>query len=133
MNISVVRSSEIELNLNGAVYKLTNEQARGLIKLVEQQLGQPYVIRVKRIVSAAYELSPAILDSPTRSDRVCLARFICFQLLKETGMSLIEIGEHFGGRDGSTVLSGLNSLKDRMDLRKPLKQEVDLLRQRVAI
>lgn len=133
MNVEASQESIVTLKLDGHTHKLTFSQAGNVIRVLQEQLGQSFVGRVKREVGNAYNFTVAQIESHERVNRLCLARFICYKLLREHGMSYSEIGAEFGGRDHSGIVSGLNSLEDRISLQAPLRAEIDLLRQRVGI
>lgn len=123
----------IGFRLQGCEHTITQEQARFLIALLESRLGSPFVAKVKQVVGDAYGYTSSELDSHERTERLCLARFVCYRLCRDSGMSSQEIADNFGGRDHATVLHGLSVLKDKMDLREPLRREIDLLRERVGM
>ncbi len=72
-----------------------------------------------------YGLSVSDLVSPSRSRPLTSARHVAMYLLREcTGMSLVKIGESFGGRDHTTVLHGINKIDKNMRDREPVYRQV---------
>jgi chromosomal replication initiator protein len=65
-----------------------------------------------------FSLSTADLTSKSRSRPLTQARHIAMYLMREcTGLSLVKIGEIFGGRDHTTVLHGIKKVEDEMRAR----------------
>ncbi len=55
------------------------------------------------------------LASKRRTKDVTVPRQVAMYLMKETlGMSLARIGEHFGGRDHSTVIHSIRKVEEQM-------------------
>jgi chromosomal replication initiator protein len=77
-----------------------------------------------------FSLSIADLMSKSRSRPLTQARHIAMYLTREcTGLSLVKIGEIFGGRDHTTVLHGINKVEDEMRARDATFRQVqDLTR-----
>jgi len=77
-----------------------------------------------------FALSTADLSSKSRSRPLTQARHIAMYLMREcTGLSLVKIGEIFGGRDHSTVLHGVKKVEDEMRARDTTFRQVqDLTR-----
>ena len=77
-----------------------------------------------------FSLSSADLMSKSRSRPLTQARHIAMYLTREcTGLSLLKIGEIFGGRDHTTVLHGIRKVEDEMRARDATFRQVqDLTR-----
>jgi len=77
-----------------------------------------------------FSLSTADLVSKSRSRPLTHARHIAMYLMREcTGLSLVKIGEIFGGRDHTTALHGINKIE--LDMRgrdQTFRQVQDLTR-----
>lgn len=70
---------------------------------------------ILKAVSEFYSVSINDLKSSSRKKTVAVPRHIAIYLCRElTEYSLSEIGEEFGGRDHSTVLSSINNIDDRI-------------------
>lgn len=133
MNIRAFQNGQICLSLDGRVHILTEQDCKRVIEELEGQIGQKgFIGKVKRTVSSAYDVSVANLESHARPAKFCLPRWICWLLLREKGLSFQAIGDEFGGRDHGTVMYGLNELNERIEMRKPLKAEIALLRERIG-
>ncbi|MGE5226506.1 MAG: chromosomal replication initiator protein DnaA [Planctomycetaceae bacterium] len=77
-----------------------------------------------------FSLSTGDLTSKSRSRPLTQARHIAMYLVREcTGLSLVKIGEIFGGRDHTTVLHGIKKVEDEMRARDATFRQVqDLTR-----
>jgi chromosomal replication initiator protein len=77
-----------------------------------------------------FSLSTTDLISKSRSRPLTQARHVGMYLMREcTGLSLVKIGDYFGGRDHSTVLHGINKITQGMrDDDQVLRQVQDLTR-----
>jgi len=77
-----------------------------------------------------FSLSSTDLMSKSRSRPLTQARHIAMYLTREcTGLSLLKIGEIFGGRDHTTVLHGIRKVEDEMRARDATFRQVqDLTR-----
>ncbi len=77
-----------------------------------------------------FALSTGDLTSKSRSRPLTTARHIGMYLMREcTGLSLVKIGEIFGGRDHTTVLHGIKKVEDEMRARDTTFRQVqDLTR-----
>jgi chromosomal replication initiator protein len=73
------------------------------------------VENIQKAVSEFYNVSVDDLKSSSRKKTVAVPRHIAIYLCRElTEYSLDEIGEEFGGRDHSTVISSINNIEDRL-------------------
>ena len=73
------------------------------------------VENIQKAVSDFYNVSVDDLKSSSRKKTVAVPRHIAIYLCRElTEYSLDEIGEEFGGRDHSTVISSINNIEDRL-------------------
>jgi chromosomal replication initiator protein len=77
-----------------------------------------------------FSLSTGDLSSKSRSRPLTQARHIAMYLMREcTGLSLVKIGEIFGGRDHTTVLHGIKKVEAEMRARDATFRQVqDLTR-----
>jgi chromosomal replication initiator protein len=77
-----------------------------------------------------FSLSTGDLTSKSRSRPLTQARHIGMYIVREcTGLSLVKIGEIFGGRDHTTVLHGIKKVEDEMRARDATFRQVqDLTR-----
>ncbi len=77
---------------------------------------------IQRKVAEYFEIRPSDMTAKRRSKNVVYPRHIAMYLCREmTGLSLPEIGDHFGGRDHTTVLHACDKIK--RGLKKDLKSK----------
>ncbi|MBD3167461.1 chromosomal replication initiator protein DnaA [bacterium] len=81
-------------------------RGRGSVKLVG-------VDTIQSLVAEHFDLSVDLLSARTRVQPVAKARMIAMALsVKMTGLSLKQVGNHFGGRDHTTVLHAKNKIDE---------------------
>ena len=77
---------------------------------------------IQRKVAEYFEIRPSDMTAKRRSKSVAYPRHIAMYLSREmTGLSLPELGEHFGGRDHTTVLHACTKVKK--DIKKDQKSK----------
>ncbi|CAA9531750.1 MAG: Chromosomal replication initiator protein DnaA [uncultured Solirubrobacteraceae bacterium] len=75
----------------------------------------PTIDRIQELVCAAFEVTREELLSATRTSRVAWPRQLAMYLARQhTGASLPAIGEHFGGRNHTTVLYACRKAAQRL-------------------
>ncbi len=91
--------------------------------------SQPMPVTVDKIieeVARTYQVSPDDIRSQKRNAAVSKARQVAMYVVREvTGMSMVEIGQTFGGRDHSTVVYALHQMEDRMEKEAHTKDTVE--------
>ncbi len=85
--------------------------------------GKVSTDKIKKVVADYYNLTPSQLSSKIRTSNIALARHIAMYLCREElDLSFIKIGEAFGNRDHSTVMSACDKIT------KALRTNVDYQR-----
>ena len=98
-------------------------------KQVASQLNEYKVINV---VSDYYGLTPSQLTGKIRTGQVALARHIAMYLIRTIlDLPLKKIGETFGGRDHSTVMSGIDKVEKELKKDPQLGEVIALLSKRI--
>jgi chromosomal replication initiation ATPase DnaA len=96
-----------------ALKKYISERVQRYLETRYSDLGQSDVESVLFFVCDVTSANPSTIGSPLRSREVIEARaimyFICRRMLK---WSLKATGHAFGGRDHSTIISGLKNYDD---------------------
>jgi chromosomal replication initiator protein len=83
-------------------------------------------------VAAHFQVKPADLRSKKRTRVVSLARQVVMYLARKlTALSLEEIGQHFGGRDHSTVLYGISKVEAEIAVNPRFAGEIHRLMDRL--
>ncbi len=103
---------------------------RALEDLLPQSVTEIPVHLILDQTSAYFGLTPDDLISKNRSRPLTTARHIAMYLMREcTGLSLIKIGETFGGRDHTTAMHGIKKVEALMRARGSVYRQVqDLTR-----
>jgi len=84
-------------------------------------------------VAAHYQVKPSDLRSKKRTRLISLARQVVMVLARRlTPLSLGEIGQHFGGRDHTTVLYGISKVETAMEANPRFQAEINRLADRLA-
>jgi len=72
--------------------------------------------------------------SPARNKELVQPRQVAMYLIRqETDASLPEIGNLLGGRDHTTVLHGIERIKDRLESEEQLRREVMSVREQLYL
>ena len=135
---------ELEGALNRLIFYTINLRETGVITLdvaieavqsltggkqVASQLNEYKVINV---VSDYYGLTPSQLTGKIRTGQVALARHIAMYLIRTIlDLPLKKIGETFGGRDHSTVMSGIDKVEKELKKDPQLGEVIALLSKRI--
>ncbi len=86
--------------------------------------------RVQELVARRWRVRPDALASKKRTRDVIVPRQVAMYVIKESlGMSLVRIGEFFGGRDHSTVIHSIRKVEERMEQDVDFRKEVEDLRE----
>jgi len=73
------------------------------------------VALIQVIIARCWGLKSADLRGPSRAQNHCHARWIAILLCRELGMTLVDIGNSFGGRDHKTIDHGLKKAQEMID------------------
>jgi chromosomal replication initiator protein len=83
------------------------------------------------MVAKAFNLSVDRLLSPDRSHDVALPRQIAMYLMRETNVSLPQIGQALGGRDHTTVMYACEKVADLLERDDRLRTQVGQIRRQL--
>jgi len=87
------------------------------------------VARIQRAVAEYYQLSVADLLSPTRTQEIALARHVAIYMASViTRKSYTVLGNHFGGRDHSTVSHAVSRIERLKNADSEISTTLDDLR-----
>ena len=125
--ISLVAQST--LNKRNIDIKLVKEVIRQFVSQVDKEIS---VENIKQLVAKFFDVPIEKMQSKTRMREVVMARQLSMYLAKNyTNSSLKVIGDSFGGRDHSTVIHSLKTVKDMMDTDTIYKDKVNSLVKKV--
>jgi chromosomal replication initiator protein len=107
--------------------ELAERALQGLLPQTETEIPPPMILEE---TARYFSLSTGDLLSKSRSRPLTQARHIAMYLMREcTGLSLVKIGEIFGGRDHTTALHGIKKIEAEMQARDATFRQVqDLTR-----
>ena len=98
-------------------------------KAVADQLSEQKIINT---VAEYYNLTPSMLTSKTRTGQIALARHIAMYLIrKHLDVPLKKIGDAFGGKDHTTVMSGIEKVEKELKTDEQLRKAIEELEQRL--
>ncbi|WP_027717088.1 chromosomal replication initiator protein DnaA [Desulfovirgula thermocuniculi] len=135
-NIRELEGALIRLAAYASLYKtqVTTDLARDLLKDIMPKKA-PRKITVELIqekVAAYYGLKPEDLKSKRRSHNIAFPRQVAMYLARElTDLSLIQIGEAFGGRDHTTVLHAQEKIAAQLSSDPLLEEAINDLRRKI--
>lgn len=130
-----IRELEGALTRINALSKLTNmpitlEMATEALKDIFT-LNSPKEIDsklIKEIVCRYYNVSIKDIISKKRSQKIAFPRQVAMYIIRElTELPFSEIGEHFGGRDHSTVISAYNKIESEIQKKEDFKKVINNL------
>jgi chromosomal replication initiator protein len=82
--------------------------------------------RIRELVARRWRVREDALASKRRTKDVTVPRQVAMYLIKETlGISLVRIGELFGGRDHSTVIHSIRKVEEEMARDPSFRQQVE--------
>lgn len=119
-NIRQIEGVVIKLNAlyNVSQLKPTINVAQTVIKDIVAD-HQPIPVTVDKIISEVgkiYNVDPDDMRSTRRTANISLARKVAMYVIQDvTGMSYEAIGAEFNGRDHSTVVYAMKSVREEMD------------------
>jgi chromosomal replication initiator protein len=88
---------------------------------------------IKNAVAKRWGIRPDALTSKRRTKDVTLPRQVAMYLIREIlDTSLVRIGEHFGGRDHSTVIHSVRKIEEMLQNDTELRGEVEAVHAELA-
>lgn len=86
--------------------------------------------RVIETVSQFFNIDAKELKGRSRSQDIVLPRQIAMYIIREhTDISLVEVGQAFGGRDHTTVMHGYDKIQREIETNAQLRQQVNTITQ----
>jgi hypothetical protein len=84
--------------------------------------------KITSLVCAYFKITEEMLFSKSRKGTIVKARKMSMMLMRgNTKMKLEDIGDYFGGRDHTTVIHSIESLKDLIDVDEEINKEWEYL------
>ena len=110
---------------------LTTQLAEMALADLLPQHGDVKPAAVVDMVAKAFNISVDRLLSPDRSRDVALPRQIAMFLMRETNLSLPQIGQALGGRDHTTVMYACEKVADLLERDDKVRRQVVQIRQQL--
>ncbi len=111
--------------------ELAREALDDVIAEVKAEISIPDIVKV---VTEHYDVKTTDLQGKRRQKSIAMPRQVCMYLAREnTRYSLEEIGGYFGGRDHTTVMHAVRTVKDRRRESTDVDRTVALLEQRLGV
>jgi chromosomal replication initiator protein len=110
---------------------LTQQMAEMALADLLPQHGDVKPAAVVDMVAKAFNISIDRLLSPERSREVALPRQIAMFLMRETNLSLPQIGQALGGRDHTTVMYACEKVADLLESDDKIRRQVVQIRQQL--
>ena len=115
---------ELRLFLITDYFKTTKQPPENTVAIKND-----YVDEIIKKVSMEFNIPETILVGSTRFQDVALARQAAMYLARElTDASLIRIGEHFGGRDHSTVIHACRTIERKIEKDRVFAARINTIR-----
>jgi chromosomal replication initiator protein len=110
---------------------LAKKVLRNIVKTSSKEIT---IDTIQKMVCEYYDITYDKLQAKTRKREIVQARQISMFLAKQyTKNSLKTIGDHFGGRDHTTVIHSCQTVKDLMDTDTMIRDQVKELQQKVQL
>jgi len=111
--------------------ELAKKVLRNIVKTTSKEIT---IDAIQKMVCEYYSITYDKLQAKTRKREIVQARQISMFLAKQfTKNSLKTIGDHFGGRDHTTVIHSCQTVKDLMDTDGLIREQVKELQQKVQL
>lgn len=83
---------------------------------------------IQRVVADFYRMKPQELKSKRRTKRIATVRHIAMYLCRQmTELSLVDIGQDFGGRDHTTVINACAKVEKEIEKNSELARQIQTL------
>lgn len=100
-------------------------------KELSTQISEQKIINV---VADYYNLAPSQLTGKIRTGQIALARHIAMYLIRNMlDVPLKKIGDMFGGKDHTTVMSGISKVDKELKTNEPLKEAIEDIKKRLKV
>lgn len=136
-NIRELEGALISLLAQSSLNKIevSIELARSLVAGFANRKPREITIElIQQAVSDYYNIPVEDMQSKSRRREITQARQVAMYFAKEmTSLSLKGIGKHFGGRDHSTVIHGIQTVKDLSETDRDYREKVDEVRKQLEI
>jgi chromosomal replication initiator protein len=96
--------------------------------IIKERDREVTIDMILRAVSSQFSVNIADIKSEKRVRSIMLPRQVAMYLARKmTGLSLVGIGEKFGGRDHATIIHSIKKIEGEIKLKRDLKSTVEKL------
>jgi len=111
--------------------ELAKQTLKNIVQDIDSEVGIDFI---QKTVSEYFNIALDDLKAKTRKKEIVIARQTAMYFSKEyTNHSLKSIGYHFGGRDHSTVIHGVQSVNDMIDTNAKFKSSIEELKKKLKM
>ncbi len=111
--------------------ELARETLKNIVHDIDSEVGIDYI---QKTISEYFKIPVDQLKDKTRKKEIVIARQIAMYFAKDyTNHSLKTIGDHFGGRDHSTVIHAVQAISDFCDTDPSFKKTVEDIRKKLKL
>jgi len=101
--------------------------------IIKNRASRISVENIQKRVADYYGVPVEKMNKRDRTAHVAFARQVAMYLCSElSDMTLVAIGEAFGGRDHGTVIHAKKAIQNQMDVKAETKRDVEYLRQQLS-
>ena len=135
-NIRELEGSLVKLLVHASVYgqDINLESAQDVLKdFIDHKPKKTSIAIIQKVVAQHYRVPVDSMKSPVRTAAYVHPRQVAIYLSRDlTPCSLTPIGQHFGGRDHTTVLHAIEKMREKMDEDVSLKSTILQLRKELT-
>jgi chromosomal replication initiator protein len=135
-NIRELEGSLVKLLVHASVYAedVNLESAKNVLKdFIDHKPKKTSIAIIQKVIAQHYRVPVDSMKSPVRTAAYVHPRQVAIYLSRElTPCSLTQIGQHFGGRDHTTVLHAIEKIREKMDDDVSLKSTILQLRKELT-
>jgi chromosomal replication initiator protein len=135
-NIRELEGSLVKLLVHASVYgeEVTMESSKEVLKdFITHQPKKTSIAIIQKVTAHHYRVPVDAMKSKVRTSAYAFPRQVAIFLARElTTCSLTQIGQHFGGRDHTTVIHAIQKIKEKMADDVSLKATILQLRKELT-
>jgi len=135
-NIRELEGSLVKLLMHASVYgeEITLETSKDLLNdFIDHKPKKTSIAIIQKVIAQHFRVPVDSMKSPVRTAAYVYPRQVAIYLSRElTTCSLTQIGQHFGGRDHTTVLHAIDKIREKMTEDVSLKTTILQLRKELT-
>lgn len=135
-NIRELEGSLVKLLVHASVYgqDVSLESAKDVLKdFIDHKPKKTTIAIIQKVVAQHYRVPVESMKSPVRTASYVHPRQVAIFLSRDlTPCSLTQIGQHFGGRDHTTILHAIEKVREKMDDDVSLKSAIVQLKKELT-